>query len=85
MVSVKARRMALAAAVAAITATGAYAGAVWKTDSEQKQAIRRVKEESVEEKLERLENYRARLITKKTDLEVKIAGQEEKKRFRAAE
>lgn len=42
MASVKARRIMLTAAVAIITATGAYAGAVWKTDSEQKQVRDRI-------------------------------------------
>ncbi|KAF8423347.1 hypothetical protein EV426DRAFT_140345 [Tirmania nivea] len=74
----KARRYILTGAVALITATGAYAGAVLKTETEKEKVGQIIRQETPAEKIQRLERYRAGLVRKKTELELKIAGLEEK-------
>ncbi|RPB26173.1 hypothetical protein L211DRAFT_699525 [Terfezia boudieri ATCC MYA-4762] len=78
----KARRYILTGAIALITATGAYTGAVLKTETEKNEVGEKIRHETPAEKIQRLEGYRAGLVRRKTELELKIAGLEEKQSHR---
>ncbi|KAF8470847.1 hypothetical protein BDZ91DRAFT_552059 [Kalaharituber pfeilii] len=80
--SLKHRRMLLTGAVAVITASGAYAGAVWKSGVEEKEAYTKLRQETPAEKIRRLQNYRQDLVKRRTELERKIAEIDEKKKHR---
>ncbi|QDS70351.1 hypothetical protein FKW77_008920 [Venturia effusa] len=73
MAASKSRTVILTGGVAAITAMGAWYGATLKTDVEVRQAKKEIIEASPEEKIERLEMRKARLMTTKRELEGKIA------------
>ncbi|EON68767.1 hypothetical protein W97_08025 [Coniosporium apollinis CBS 100218] len=67
------RRLVMTGAVAAVTVTGAWYGAGLKTRQEFKQERKVVLEASPEERISQLENARARLVTRRTELEKKIS------------
>ncbi|KAJ9635501.1 hypothetical protein H2201_003158 [Coniosporium apollinis] len=67
------RRLVMTGAVAAVTVTGAWYGAGLKTRQEFKQEKKVVLEASPQERISQLENARARLVTRRTELEKKIS------------
>ncbi|KAF2464893.1 uncharacterized protein BDR25DRAFT_241340 [Lindgomyces ingoldianus] len=68
------RRWIMTGAVAAITVTGTIYGAGLKTRQELKQEKRRVLEATPEERIAQLEVARSELVTKKNELERKMAS-----------
>ncbi|TGZ85542.1 hypothetical protein EX30DRAFT_368624 [Ascodesmis nigricans] len=68
----------LAISAVVVVAAGAFAGAQLKQDVQQRAEIQKRREETTEEKLTRLNNYRAGLVFQKQRLEAKIAELSEK-------
>jgi len=69
----KIRRFVMTGAVFAITATGAWYGAGLKTQQEFKKEKKILLEASPEERIAQLESAKARLMSKKLEMERKIA------------
>jgi len=74
----KRRGAIVVASACVIVAVGAYAGAMLKTNVQQKQAVQRRAEESVEERIERLRGYRLMLELQKSGIEEKLKALREK-------
>jgi len=68
----KIRRIVWTAAIASVTATGAWYGAGLKTKSELKQLAEKRREATPAEKIAQLEEQRGGLIAKRLGLEKKI-------------
>jgi len=68
----KIRRVVWTAAIASVTATGAWYGAGLKTKSELNQLAEKRREATLAEKLAQLEEQRGALIAKRLGLEKKI-------------
>ncbi|RFU30663.1 hypothetical protein B7463_g5677, partial [Scytalidium lignicola] len=66
------RRWVMTGSVAAITATGVWYGAGLKMQQEAKQAIRKHREATAEEKIALLEEQRSTLVAKRIGLERKL-------------
>lgn len=69
----KIRRFVMTGAVFAITATGVWYGAGLKTQQEFKKEKKILLEASPEERIAQLESAKARLMSKKLEMERKIA------------
>ncbi|KAF2203859.1 hypothetical protein GQ43DRAFT_365913 [Delitschia confertaspora ATCC 74209] len=67
------RRWILTGSITAITVTGAIYGAQLKTRQELRQEKKKILEAGPEEQIAQLEGARSELITKKNELERKIA------------
>ncbi|OCK84727.1 hypothetical protein K432DRAFT_400869 [Lepidopterella palustris CBS 459.81] len=70
----KIRRFIMTGSIAAITATGAWYGAELKTRQEFKQEKQKALEATPEEKIAQLEIARERLVSKRKEMERKIAA-----------
>ncbi|KAL0636754.1 hypothetical protein Q9L58_004236 [Maublancomyces gigas] len=79
----KRRTVILTGATAAITAVGAYTGALLKMDVETRTGVDERREEGLDTRIERLKNYRDRVERKKIEMEAKILGLYEKKDHRS--
>lgn len=66
------RRVILTGAVALVTAVGAITGARLKSDSDTTKQVQQVQETTFDERIEILENRRARLVAAKVPLERKL-------------
>ncbi|KAI5778734.1 hypothetical protein EDC01DRAFT_783712 [Geopyxis carbonaria] len=80
------RSTILAISAAIITAAGAYAGALLKTDVEQKTVAQTVREEGVAERIDRLKGYRGSLQLQRDKIaeKVRLLREEEKERGKTA-
>ncbi|KAI9760586.1 MAG: hypothetical protein M4579_001555 [Chaenotheca gracillima] len=76
------RRYVLTGSVAAVVMTGTWYGAGLKTQQEYKQERQEIHEAPVEARIAQLEGHRARMITKRTMLEKKLADLRGKRKNR---
>ncbi|KAK6350352.1 hypothetical protein TWF696_006584 [Orbilia brochopaga] len=66
----------LAIGVAVIAASGALAGAVYRTDSQKQQTAQQFRQESTADKIARLQKTRKVLVARRNEIASKIEGLE---------